>query len=171
METRHDEAAHQKVFDLIKEIRVAQMVTVTPGGRLHSRPMAAVQETPDGELWFFASASSGKIDDIEGTHEVLLSYSDPGRQNYVSVEGEAEVVREKAKAEQFWREAMRVWFPKGPTDPDIALVRVRAREATYWDSPASAFVVAYGYAKAVATGERPSPGDMGRVEFSRGSTP
>ena len=168
METRQDDAAHQKVFDLIKDIRVAQMVTVDKGGRLHSRPMVAQAERFDGELWFFASAASGKIDEIEGTREVLLTYSDPSRQHYVSVEGEGEVERDASKAKELWSEPMRVWFPKGPSDPDIALVRVKVREATFWDSPSSAFVTAYGYAKAMATGERPNPGEVGRVEFERG---
>ena len=171
METRHNEAARGKVFDLIKEIRVAQMVTVSPGGKLHSRPMVARPDRSDEELWFFTSAASGKVDDVQQNGEVLLTYSDSGRENYVSVEGEGEVIRDTDKAAQLWSEPMRVWFPKGPTDPDIALVRVKIREATYWDSPSSAFVVAYGYAKALTTGERPKPGDMSHVEFSRGSAP
>lgn len=171
MESRQDEEAHRKVFDLIKDIRVAQMVTVSPGGKLHSRPMVARLERFDGELWFFTSAASGKIGDIEETGEVLLTYSDPARQNYVSVEGEGEVIHDSGKATELWSEPMRVWFPKGPTDPDIALVRVKVREATYWDSPSSPFVMVYGYAKAMTTGERPNPGDASHVEFSRGAPP
>jgi general stress protein 26 len=165
MDERHDEAAVRKVFDLIKEIRVAQLVTVDSAGRMHSRPMVAKQDAFDGELWFFASHASGKIDQIEGNPQVLLTYSDPGHQNYVSVEGVAEVVRDPAKVKELWSEPVRIWFPKGPTDPDIALVRVAVRVATYWDSPSSAFVMAYGYAKAVATGERPNPGDSARVDL------
>lgn len=171
METRQDETAHQKVFDLIKDIRVAQMVTVTAGGRLRSQPMVSRQETFSGELWFFTSAAAGKIGEIEQSGEVLLTYSDPARQNYVSFEGEGELIRETAKAEEVWSETMRVWFPKGPIDPDVALVRVRVREATYWDSPSSAFVVAYGHADAMATGGHIHPGDTRSVEFSRGSPP
>ncbi len=69
------------------------------------------------------------------------------------------------KVRALWKEPMRVWFPKGPTDSDIALVRVRMREARYWDAPSSAFVLAYGYVKAVTTGQRPNPGDVGQVEI------
>jgi hypothetical protein len=39
------------------------------------------------------------------------------------------------------------------------------REATYWDAPSSAFVVAYGYVKAATTGARPNPGETAHVEF------
>ncbi len=73
------------------------------------------------------------------------------------------MVHDPQKVRELWSEPVRVWFPKGPEDPDIALVRVRAREATYWDAPSSKFVMAYGYAKAVTTGERPQSGEIGDV--------
>ena len=162
MDARRQDA-EQKIFDLIKSIEVAQMVTVDKGGKLRSRPMVAKQDSAHDELWFFTSAASGKIDELEGNGEVLLTYSDPSRQSYVSVEGEGEVVRDPEKARALWSEPVRVWFPKGPDDPDIALVRVRMREASYWDAPSSKFVMAYGYAKALATGERPQSGEIGEV--------
>ena len=164
MEARNDQAAERKVFELVRDIQVAQMVTVD-NGKLRSRPMVARPDQAQDELWFFTSAASGKIRDLEANQEVLIAYSDPSRQNYVSIEGEGEVVRDPQKVKELWSEPVRVWFPKGPTDPDIALVRVKMREATYWDAPSSAFVYAYGYAKAMATGERPHPGDVGHVEI------
>lgn len=163
MDKKEQDAALEKVFDLVKSIQVAQMVTVSGDGKLRSRPMVAVQEKSVGELWFFTSSASGKIGELEANREVLLTYSDPSRQNYVSVEGEGEIVHDPQKAKALWSEPMRVWFPKGPSDPDIALVRVRMREASYWDAPSSAFVMAYGYAKAMATGERPHAGEIGEV--------
>jgi len=168
MDARKDEVAEQKIFDLVKNIQVAQMVTVD-NGKLRSRPMVARADRAADELWFFTSAASGKIRDLEANQEVLLTYSDPSRQNYVSIEGQGEVVRDTEKVRELWSEPVRVWFPKGPTDPDIALVRVKMREATYWDAPSSAFVYAYGYAKAVASGERPHPGDVGHVEIHKQS--
>ncbi len=166
MEARHDAAAQRKVFDLIQHINVAQLVTTDSAGRLHARPMVARTDEPADELWFFTDAASGKIGEIEGSSEVLLTYSDPSRQNYVSVEGDAEVVHDVAKVNELWSEPVRVWFPKGAADPDIALIRVKVREATYWDAPSSAFVHAYGYVKAVTTGERPHPGDVARVDMT-----
>lgn len=166
METRSDQAARDKVFDLIKDIHVAQMVTIDAGGKLRGRPMVGQQEKFEGELWFFTSAQSGKIDEIEHHPEVLLSYSDPRSQTYVNVVGEAAVVRTPEKIRELWSEPVRVWFPKGAGDPDIALVRVDVKEAEYWDAPSSAFVHAYGYVKAVTTGKRPNPGETGHVDFT-----
>lgn len=132
MDAQQRDAAQQKVFDLVKSIEVAQMVTIGADGRMRSRPMVAQQDAFAGELWFLTSATSGKLDELEANREVLLTYSDPAKQNYVSIEGDGELVSDAQKVRAPWKEPMRVWFPKGPTDSDIALVRMR--EARYWDA-------------------------------------
>ena len=33
-----------------------------------------------------------------------------------------------------WKEPYKVWFPKGPDDPEIVLVEVDLMEAEYWDN-------------------------------------
>ena len=48
-----------------------------------------------------------------------------------------------------------MWFPKGPDDPAICLIRVGVESAEYWDAPAASWVYAYGYVKARLTGEPP----------------
>ena len=50
METRPDQAAQDKVFDLIKDIHVAQMVTIDGAGKLRGRPMVGKQKKFEGEL-------------------------------------------------------------------------------------------------------------------------
>ena len=167
VETRTDAEARKKVWDLIREVEVAMMVTVTEGGHLHGRPMRAVNKEFDGTLWFFTNDHTPKTDEIQHDRQVLLAYSDPSRQNYVSVRGTAQVVRDEAKQKELWSEPLRVWFPKGAEDPSIALLRVRVEGAEYWDAPSSTLVHAYGYLKAVTTGEPPKPGDNDKVDFSK----
>ncbi|MBX9739389.1 MAG: pyridoxamine 5'-phosphate oxidase family protein, partial [Beijerinckiaceae bacterium] len=59
----------------------------------------------------------------------------------------------------------RVWFPKGPDDPEITLLAVDVEEAEYWDAPSSAMIIAFGYAKARLTGEPPQMGENKVVKF------
>ena len=165
MERTADQQAQEKVWDLIKDIKVAQLVTHSADDGLHARPMVAQQDRFAGELWFFSWANSAKTREIKDDQNVLLAYSDPNQQNYVSLTGRAQVVRDREKIKELWSEAMRTWFPKGADDPDIALIRVRVESAEYWDSPSSTLVYAYGYAKAVLTGESPSPGENKVVDF------
>ena len=168
MQERHDHEGREKVFELIKDVQVAQLVTCDEVGRMRSRPMVAQQNEFSGDLWFFTPRSSRKVREIERDGNVLLAYSDPSKQHYVNVRGRASVMIDAGKTRELWSEPMRVWFPKGPDDPDIALIRVHVDDADYWDSPSSTFVHAYGYVKAVVTGERPSPGEVAHVEMSDG---
>lgn len=157
--------ARAKVVDLLKDIRVAMMASKSPDGTWHARPMATAEASPGGELWFFTDLHSPKVDEIGRDPRVLLTFADESGQTYVSMSGEAEVVRDTQKARELWSEAARVWFPRGADDPALGLVRVSVDTAEYWDSPSSTMVMAYGYVKAVTTGRRPNPGDTEKVRF------
>ena len=154
----HDHTHHEgakKLFELIKDVRIAMMTTIEPDGTLHSRPMYNQKADEHGHLWFFTRARTPKVDEISRDGEVNLAYADPDAQNYVSVTGKAEIVRDSAKVKELWSEGMRTWFPKGPDDPDIALIRVHPQGGEYWDSPSRSVLQLYGYVKARLTGEPP----------------
>jgi len=151
----------RKVWDLIKDIRFAMMATQERDGSMHARPMSAMQTEFNGTLWFMSRDSSLKIEDLEANPKVLLTYADPDKHHYVSISGTARVTRDRAKVKELWSEAERVWFPKGPDDPNIALIGVDVSEAEYWDSASSTMVYAYGYVKARLTGEPPSDNALG----------
>lgn len=160
-----DHQSRQKVWELIKDIDIALMVTTDDDGKMRSRPMSVQQTSYDGNLWFFTRVTSCKIEHIEGNPDILLAYSDPGKQNYVSVTGTAEVVRDRAQIKSMWSEVLKTWFPNGPDDTDIALIKVSMQAAEYWDSPSSAMVLAYGYLKSRITGVAADHGENKRVEF------
>ena len=154
----------EKLWSMMKGIQIA-MLTTNDGGHLRARPMAASQSGFDGTVWFFTRADSHKVDEGAG-NEVGVSYSDSGKQDYVSLSGRAELVTDKAVVKQHWAEYLRTWFPKGTEDPNIALLKVTVEAAEYWDAPNSKMVHAYGYVKAVVTGEPPHPGENKKVSFA-----
>jgi len=143
-----------KVAELIKDINVAMMTTEAEDGLLHSRPMATQKTEFDGTLWFFTGLSTGKISEIGWNPEVNLSYSDGGANKYVSVSGTAEIVDDRAKKEELWSDIYKAWFPQGLDDPDLCLMKVEVTFAEYWDVPSGKMVQAFGFLKALATGER-----------------
>jgi general stress protein 26 len=167
-ETRTDQAARNKVWEMIRDVQVAMMVTLDENGRMRGRPMRAVA-TKDfsGTLWFFTSQPSPKTEEIQHDQRVLLAYADPGSQNYVAVSGTAQVVRDPQKQKEMWSEPLRTWFPAGAEDPKAALLRVEVEGAEFWDSPSSTFVHAYGYVKARLTGEPPQAGENDKVAFRK----
>jgi len=143
-----------KVAELIKDINVAMMTTEAEDGLLHSRPMATQKTEFDGTLWFFTGLSTGKISEIDWNPEVNLSYSDGGANKYVSVSGTAEIVDDRAKKEELWSDIYKAWFPQGLDHPDLCLMKVEVTFAEYWDVPSGKMVQAFGFLKALATGER-----------------
>ena len=160
----NDDDKTGKLWEMIRPIRFA-MLTNDDGGMLRSRPMVASRRDFDGTLWFFTRASSHKVEEVRADDRVAVSYADPARQTYVSLSGHARLERDKALIRQHWGDGVRTWFPKGPDDPDIALLRVDVEAAEYWDAPSSVMVHAFGYVKAVTTGKAPNSGDNEKLRI------
>ncbi len=169
MKTLNGDEARDKVWHLIKDIRFALMATHIENGEdtLHARPMMALnKELNDGALWFFTGADSQKADEISANPNALLTYSDPHKQSYVSINGKAYVERDRAKIDELWTPAAKAWFPDGKEDPNLILIRFDVGEAEFWDAPNGTLVTAYGYVKALLTHETPKVGEVGKVELA-----
>jgi general stress protein 26 len=170
VETRTDQEARDKVWEMIKDVAIAMMVTIDEDGHMRGRPMRAVSmKTFEGTLWFFTKQPSPKTEEVQHDDRVLLAYADPSSQNYVSLSGTARVIRDTAKQKELWSEPLRTWFPGGPEAPEVGLLKVEVEGAEYWDSPSSTFIHAYGYVKARLTGEPPQAGANDKVAFKRGA--
>jgi general stress protein 26 len=155
----------RKLAELITDIEFAMLTTVDADGSLRSRPMAVQRQEFDGDLWFFTRASAPKVEEVEREEEVNVSFARPDKQQYVSVSGKARVVRDRAKIEELWSPELKAWFPEGSDDPDLALLRVRAERAEYWDGRSSAVAHLVGLVKAVATGTSYEPGENEKVQL------
>lgn len=155
----------RKLAELIKDTEFAMLTTVDADGSLRSRPMALQPREFDGELWFFTKASTPKVDEVEREEEVNVSFARPDKQHYVSVSGKARVVRDRAKIKELWSPELKAWFPEGSDDPDLALLRVRAERAEYWDGRSSVVSHLIGLAKAVATGTSYEPGENEKIKL------
>jgi general stress protein 26 len=155
----------RKLAELIMDIEFAMLTTVDADGSLRSRPMAVQRQEFDGDLWFFTKASTPKVEEVEREEEVNVSFARPDKQHYVSVSGKARVVRDRAKIEELWSPELKAWFPEGSDDPDLALLRVRAERAEYWDGQSSVVAHLIGFVKAVATGTSYEPGENKKVEL------
>jgi general stress protein 26 len=141
------------------------LTSLTEDGVLHSRPMRLQDKEFDGDLWFMTKADSGKVHEIETNPQVCVSFARPDKQDYISVSGTAELVRDRAKIEEFWSPIYISFFPDGKDDPDLALIKVSAEQAEYWDSPTSPVVYAAGFLKATLTGKQLNVGEHEKVKL------
>ena len=155
----------RKLGELIKDIEFAMLTTVEADGSLRSRPMATQRVEFDGDLWFFTSASEPKVEEVGQNPQVNVSFARPDKQHYASVSGRARLVRDRARIEELWSPAYRAWFPDGLEDPDLALLKVTAEKAEYWDGRSSFVAHLAGLVKAAATGTAYQPGENEKVDL------
>jgi general stress protein 26 len=149
------------LWSLIKDIRFAMFTARHANGHLHAWPMTTQNKDidEDATLWFFMSRRSEAVEDLGREPQVNVAYADPGDDRYVSVSGVASVVDDAARKKQLWSKMAEAWFPGGPEDPDLALVRVDIAHAGYWDVKESKIVQIFKMARAAVTGRPPT--DLG----------
>ena len=156
----------QKLRELVKEIDFCMLTTVDDTGDLHSRPMSSNGDIDqNGDIWFFTSASSHKVSEIEKLPKVNVSFADPDNQHYISISGNAQLVRDRNKIEELWRPEFKMWFPEGKDDPEIALLRVSLEKAEYWDSPSSTVGFMLSFVSSLVTGKEADHGENKKLEF------
>lgn len=155
----------EKFKEMIKEIDLCMLTTVDENDDLHSRPMSLNSDVDEnGNLWFFTSSNSHKASEIERTPNVNVSFIDTRQQHYVSVSGMAELVRDRQKIKELWKPVLKAWFPDGPDQADVALLKVKMTKAEYWDGPSSMIAQAVSFVSAIITGKQVELGENKKLQ-------
>jgi general stress protein 26 len=151
-----------RIWDIIEKVGVCMLTTQFAGG-LRARPLEARADRDADLIFFVTDVHSAKQDEIAAAPDVGLIFVDPKDKAYLSITGRACVMRDAAKTKVVWRNSDEVWWPGGPTDPHVCLMRIEPLTAELWDGPASAAVAAFEFAKARLTGEKPNLGENRKV--------
>jgi general stress protein 26 len=140
-----------KLGEIILDIRVALFTTVDRDGGLHTRPIQTMKLEDERTLWFFTDWSSPKVDELHRDARVSLGYADPAKNTYAAVIGSSRLIRDSQKAKELWSIEQRAYYPKGPDDERLALLRVVIEHAEYWIAPGRVSYI-LAAVTAVATG-------------------
>ena len=147
------ERAH--FLELLRQFHNAMLVTHKSEDRLRARPMAVAKIEEDGRMWFLTDAESAKAHEIEKDTRVHIVCQND-RSAYLSLSGHAELVHDRAKVDDVWKEPYKVWFPGGKDDPHIALISVVPEDGEYWDNEGTnKFKYLFEAAKSYVTGHVP----------------
>lgn len=133
---RADTSGMEKVRELAADIEVAMLTTVGVNGLVRSRPMGTVFDPDTPAVWLLLPIDSKAAEEVRQHPQVGLAYADPERDRYVSLSGDATFLQGRDEIRHVWRDAFAKWFPGGPDDPNLALLRVDLRQAEYWDDSA-----------------------------------
>ena len=122
-----------RVWQMTEKIRTCMLVTSTGEG-MRARPMHALADRNTGCIWFVTDRRGAKDDEIKDSPAVCLAFADTASNTYLSITGGAEVLHDVAKAEELWSNEAQAWWPKGPTDPEVRVLRVVPDNAEFWDT-------------------------------------
>jgi general stress protein 26 len=123
----------KKIADMMRDLDFCMMTTHSDMG-MRSRPMSNNGEVEfDGDVWFFSAADSRKVEDIEADPEVHLSYVDTESFRFISMTGDASIVRDPEKKKELWIKELEQWFQDGPESEDVVLIKVTPNKVAYWD--------------------------------------
>jgi general stress protein 26 len=153
------ETSHiDRVWDIIEGVGVC-MLTTQFGGGLRARPVEPRPDRKAGLIWIVTDLHSGKEHEIEAGHDIGLVFIDHKAKDYLSVTARAQVRQNTAKAKDVWRGTDTIWWPGGPDDPNVCVLRIEPITAELWDGPVSKAVAMYEIAKAKLTGAKPKLGE------------
>ena len=130
------------ISEAMKDIDFCMLVSRAQDGSLGGRPMSNNREVEyEGTSRFFTCDDARMIEDIARDPSVGLTYQGkagilgvvgkPGL--FVHVEGEARVIKDKAKFAEHWTPGLDRWFKQGVDTPGLTLLEIDARRIHYWD--------------------------------------
>jgi general stress protein 26 len=123
----------------MKDIDFVMLQTRTDNGEIAGRPMSNNKDVEyDGDSWFFLDDTSRVYSDVARDPKVNLAVQGakgllgkPGI--FIAIEGEAELVKDKAAFEEHWTKDLERWWKDGVDSPGLALMKVHASRIHYWD--------------------------------------
>ena len=123
----------------MKDIDFAVLSTRTEGGAIAGRPMSNNREVDfDGDAYFFTLEETRTVGDIRRDSQVGLAYQARSgmlgmRPFFLTVEGRAELIQDKARFVEHWTSDLDRWFEQGVDTPGLTLIKVAAQRVHYWD--------------------------------------
>lgn len=142
---------HRRLAELVRDAEVAMLTTRTADGQQVSRPMGLQEVEFDGDLWFFVYDDSAKVAQISAEAQVNVAFSDTKNKSWTSIAGRAEIVHDRAKAEELYTPTLKAWFPSGLDTPGLTMIKVHADTAEYWERPSSTVGFILGTVRAAVT--------------------
>jgi general stress protein 26 len=154
--------AREHLADLLPTFRFAMVTSTTADGTLTACPLTVQDTEFDGDLWFIVGRSSSVAEHVAERPHVGVSLS--GDSAWVSLAGRGQIVDDPARLKEYWSPAVDAWFPDGPDDPEVTLLRVDALSGEYWSSPGGRVATLVSLVKSRITGE-PMEGENAKVDL------
>ncbi len=129
--------AEQSLKDISSKMRhidYCMMTTTTDDGQLVSRPMSTNGDVEyDGNSYLFSSDRQDVVKELESNPHVNLTFTGD-KKLFVSVVGEAELIRDREQMKEHWQDKLEQWFEDGVDTPGIVMIHVKGQRVKYWQN-------------------------------------
>ena len=120
-----------RIWALAGKLDPCMLVTQDGQGQ-RVRPVFARVRRDEGAIYVLSDTKGCKLDQIAENPHVALAFSDERANDYVVINGIAEVRHDPLKARDLWRFSDDTFF-KAPDNPDLRVITVRPVAAELWD--------------------------------------
>jgi general stress protein 26 len=122
-----------ELSEKMRQIDIAMLSTHAEDGSIASRPMSNNGQVEyQGDSFYFAMQDTHTVGEIRRNPKVSLTFQ--GSKAFsVAVEGQAEIIQDKAQFREHWTPDIDKWFPQGIDTPGLAMIKVSATRIHYWN--------------------------------------
>ena len=127
------------ISEKMRDIDFTMLSTRTSDGAIAARPMSNNRQVDyDGDSYFFTCDDTGTVKDIESDPNVGLGFqAKSGLLNmkpfFITVQGQAELIKDKGQFAEHWTKDLDAWFEQGIDTPGLTMIKVQANRIHYWD--------------------------------------
>jgi general stress protein 26 len=180
MAARHEKSSEprpkagnvEELWTLVEGIETAMLTTRRADGHMVSRPMATQKRASGADFWFATMEDMPKVAEISAEPRVNLSYYKDRTKEWVSISGEAQISRDRAKIRELWEPDWKFWFPNeggekdgSAEDPRVVLIGVHAVSAQYMTLEKPQALVLFDMVAAKLAGKTPEMGEVKRIRL------
>lgn len=128
-----------EVVEKMRDIDFSTLFTKSEEGALAGRPMSNNGDVDcDASAFFFAQENARAVREIARDPNVGLSLQGTSgllgqRPFFATVEGKAQLIRDKTALEARWTADLDRWFPTGLDTPGLVLIKVEASRLHWWN--------------------------------------
>lgn len=169
LEDHHVSLSGNQAVAEIKHVAEAAGVclfgTLLDRAPLTVRPMAVQSVDEVGNVWFLSSRTSHTNRHIAEDPRVQLLFANPGKSEYMTLQGFATITDDRALREKHWMPLAKTWFERGVDDPDLTVVKVQATDGYYWETKHGKMVSFLKIAAGAVTGKTADDNIEGEVRL------
>jgi general stress protein 26 len=161
----------QKMYEMVKDLKTAMLVTRRSDGHLVSRAMATQKSAPGADLWFVAAEGSAKLEEVRNDAHVNLCYLNSKTMEWISISGTAFLSKDRSIIQMLYEPDWKIWFPEDgdsrhgtADDPRLVLIGVDVQSAVFFEVNKPRPVILYEMVKGWLTGSMPEVGEVHHID-------